>query len=509
MGFERITKLFNDGAERKGAARGLLKAIVGRGRIGVAMGCYSLWMIACCMGRPVEVAGFSGLLVPGWILPLVCNALASTVIALRFRQTRAVRSGRAWTVTLMALMTAAAILHLAWMELVGLPVGLQGALYVGASVLTGAGAALFRVEIDRVFGWLGTQQTLYQGVLAVGVQGVMLVVCLASGTAGESRGACETLGILALALPAVTGWLLYSVVRVLPRRRFFEHGLDAPLPFPTKFVATSAVQGVAAGALYGAMFLVLGKASNLSWEGAAAEIAGAVLLFLTALFLRLDFNRFIYKVAFPFVAAGFLLVGGRWVGIEAGAAILMAGFCYLDLVLWSLGACLIKNMGLPATWVAACPGAALFLGAVVGGMAVCAGMAHQSSAEIAEGGALMASLFLASALFLSSGSNMKYGWGTIVPGEGSIDLGGLEGVVRFMAVERGVSQRETEVMELLVQGKTRREICEALIVSPDTVKTHVRAIYRKLDVHSQQDLIDRVVAERDRLVEEPAVAPLG
>ena len=62
MGFERITKLFNDGAERKGAARGLLKAIVGRGRIGVAMGCYSLWMIACCMGRPVEVAGFSGLL---------------------------------------------------------------------------------------------------------------------------------------------------------------------------------------------------------------------------------------------------------------------------------------------------------------------------------------------------------------------------------------------------------------------------------------------------------------
>ena len=159
-------------------------------------------------------------------------------------------------------------------------------------------------------------------MLAVGVQGVMLVVCLASGTAGESRGACETLGILALALPAVTGWLLYSVVRVLPRRRFFEHGLDAPLPFPTKFVATSAVQGVAAGALYGAMFLVLGKASNLSWEGAAAEIAGAVLLFLTALFLRLDFNRFIYKVAFPFVAAGFLLVGGRWVGIEAGAAIL-------------------------------------------------------------------------------------------------------------------------------------------------------------------------------------------
>ena len=46
----------------------------------------------------------------------------------------------------------------------------------------------------------------------------------------------------------------------------------------------------------------------------------------------------------------------------------MAGFCYLDLVLWSLGACLMKNMGLPATWIASCPGAALFFGAVAGGL---------------------------------------------------------------------------------------------------------------------------------------------
>ena len=37
-------------------------------------------------------------------------------------------------------------------------------------------------------------------------------------------------------------------------------------------------------------------------------------------------------------------------------------------------------------------------------------------------------------------------------------------------------------------------------VSPDTVKTHVRAIYRKLNVHSQQELIDLIVAEREHLV---------
>lgn len=57
-------------------------------------------------------------------------------------------------------------------------------------------------------------------------------------------------------------------------------------------------------------------------------------------------------------------------------------------------------------------------------------------------------------------------------------------------------------MLLLARGESRRVICEELTVSPDTVKTHVRAIYRKLDVHSQQELIDRIVTERERLVDD-------
>ena len=64
-------------------------------------------------------------------------------------------------------------------------------------------------------------------------------------------------------------------------------------------------------------------------------------------------------------------------------------------------------------------------------------------------------------------------------------------------------------MLLLAQGKTRRAICEELTVSPDTVKTHVRAIYRKLDVHSQQELIDRIVAEREHLVDDGDDIALG
>ena len=41
------------------------------------------------------------------------------------------------------------------------------------------------------------------------------------------------------------------------------------------------------------------------------------------------------------------------------------------------------------------------------------------------------------------------------------------------------------------------------------VSCHVRAVYRKLDVHSQQELVDRIVAERERLVDDAEEVALG
>ena len=312
----------------------------------------------------------------------------------------------------------------------------------------------------------------------------------------------------AVALPFAAAALLRRVVRGFPRRRYYRYGADVPLPFPAKFVATSAVQGVAAGVLHAILFLL-----GASFAAVPALVIGQLiavgLLFATLVFVRLDFNRFIYKVAFPFAAVGFLLLAAAPQVPWAGVTVLFAGFCYLDLVLWSLGACLMKNMGLPATWVASCPGAALFFGVLAGGAVTCVALGGHPREDAAMLAGFVACLLLACALFLSSGSNLKHGWGTVLPGEGGLEAGDLEGVVRFMATERAVTQRETEVMLLLAQGKSRRAICEALTVSPDTVKTHVRAVYRKLDVHSQQELVDRIVAERERLVDDAEEVALG
>lgn len=68
----------------------------------------------------------------------------------------------------------------------------------------------------------------------------------------------------------------------------------------------------------------------------------------------------------------------------------------------------------------------------------------------------------------------------------------LEENCRKVAERRGLTPREAEIMELLARGRNSQAIQEKLTVSRNTVKTHVKNIYLKLDVHSQQELIDLV-----------------
>lgn len=63
-----------------------------------------------------------------------------------------------------------------------------------------------------------------------------------------------------------------------------------------------------------------------------------------------------------------------------------------------------------------------------------------------------------------------------------------EGVI----ADFGLTPRESEILTLLAQGRSIAVIQDGLVVSRNTVKTHVKNIYAKLDVHSQQELIDVV-----------------
>jgi LuxR family maltose regulon positive regulatory protein len=57
-----------------------------------------------------------------------------------------------------------------------------------------------------------------------------------------------------------------------------------------------------------------------------------------------------------------------------------------------------------------------------------------------------------------------------------------------------LSEREHEVLELIAEGLTNREIAQRLYIAAGTVKAHTSSIYGKLDVHSRTQAVARAHA---------------
>jgi len=54
-------------------------------------------------------------------------------------------------------------------------------------------------------------------------------------------------------------------------------------------------------------------------------------------------------------------------------------------------------------------------------------------------------------------------------------------------VERGLSPRQQEILQLLTSGLTNEEIAKECFISVDTVKTHCRSIYRRIGVKNPRE----------------------
>lgn len=61
-----------------------------------------------------------------------------------------------------------------------------------------------------------------------------------------------------------------------------------------------------------------------------------------------------------------------------------------------------------------------------------------------------------------------------------------------IATEYGLSKREAEVFSFLAKGRDTAYIKTELFISSGTVCSHRDRIYRKLGIHSKQELLDLV-----------------
>jgi DNA-binding CsgD family transcriptional regulator len=446
-----------------------------------AFALYKFWMLAIyqesLVSRPLGTGGTFSL--PFWIGLLALSAIICSCVALNFKRTN-VLFRQPWYlwITAVCMFVGTALLFI-WMGTVFERQGMAWLTYGLAMLFLSLGTIGLHIELGRIFGFLGMRQTILYNILGLlfGVVAIIVVLCLPLSFRW---------GVLALT-PFVLIGLLKKGMKALPVAKIYCEDHDEDFHIPYRFMATSLLQGVSFGLVCGILFSVNNLVFGIA-EIAVCVFVAIALVILTTLVLRLDFNRLIYQIGFLLLAFGLFCSPLSWTFGVVGTMLQMIGYLYLDLVLWALGSYLMKNRRQPATWVASCPTAALMTGRTIGAFMSSLGLQDPAAFEHLQVYASGMALFLVvAALFLTNKENLRLGWGFIQPS--SYEENDLERqTCSYIAQEYGLTKREEEIMLLMVRGMTRQSISGSLYVAPNTVKTHIHGIYRKLDVHSQDGM---------------------
>lgn len=209
----------------------------------------------------------------------------------------------------------------------------------------------------------------------------------------------------------------------------------------------------------------------------------------------------IYKAAMLCVLAGFLLVNpliSSMTSVPALAnVVLRAGGDLTRMLAFMLVAHVGTRNPMAAVGVTLFVGGPTALGSVAG-----AQLGILANAALARDPALFA-LLLATIVFAFVAYNVLSpdvfkldetvrAVEAVKPVRASAPVDTLVEAVQTVSREYGLTPRETQALELLAHGRNTAAIEQRLVVSRSTAKTHVRNVYAKLGVHSQQDLIDLV-----------------
>ncbi len=80
-------------------------------------------------------------------------------------------------------------------------------------------------------------------------------------------------------------------------------------------------------------------------------------------------------------------------------------------------------------------------------------------------------------------------------------------MLRDVLIQKGLSNREAEVAELVSKGLSNKEVANQLFVTEKTVKFHLTNIYKKMNVKSRAQLIVWCLPHLGFVDHEPAQAP--
>ena len=359
------------------------------------------------------------------------------------------------------------------------------ALAVPAVLLGGFGIALVILLWSELYGCLNPFRVALYYSASMIVAALLIYLC---------RGLLlPWLGAVVLVLPVVSLAACAAGFRSLPSGEL-PRAKPSKFSFPWKIVLLMAIYAFAYGLKESSMYQ-----STLGPHSAFGTLAAIVFVGVIARGGKFDFGV-IYRIALPLMVAAFLILPNVGVlGQAASDFCTSASYTAFSILIMLIMANLCYRYGMSAVWLFGIERGvrALFslfgrqteqlLGAPSFGLA--------GSDAVVSG--LVVILVVAATMSLFSEKELSSRWGVSFLGEDGaagdraiVKKQELANRCQELARSYGLSPREEEVLLLLAQRKTVGSIERELFIANGTAKTHIRHIYRKLDIHSRDELSD-------------------
>lgn len=262
--------------------------------------------------------------------------------------------------------------------------------------------------------------------------------------------------------------------------------------FPYKAVLFIAVYSLAYG-------IAAVDVSVVSARYVAVVPAAVVLLFIFLNTKRFNISVLL-RMALPLMLAGFLLVSFIPGELHAVSSFMLySGFATMEMLLLLMVCTIAYSSGTSAIWLFGVLGGTQFLarsiGSQLGGFAL--SFSGGSQYTLMSIGAIVA-VVLVSLTLMSEKSLFSF-WGAKATakdteggsaervGETSADSS-LEVRINALSATYALTDRETEVLYLVIKGKTNNQIARDMFISIGTVKAHLYHIYQKIGIHTRKEL---------------------
>lgn len=430
-------------------------------------------------------------------------AICALALRSRCRHPRDLHRGMRLTGSLCALLGTAAALVL---TLIGASEELA-VLALASGVLTGIGQGLLLCLFCSLTSHLGTRASLAHIVAALAISATLMVAChFLPDYIGRAIGLVCPLICLSASAEAQVSREIPKEEAGAPRNGGMSRERNSK-PFaierlkpPLQLCTICLVLGMSSG-FVGTSYELLPE--SFYQVSCLLVVLGtfmaAVLAYLSHFRLKMGAWSLTFKVALPLMAVSYLLLPFPAYGF-IGPGIHALGYQYFFVLLWPLlGSPRLRHRlpalatiggGLGAVQAGQTVGSALWICAFAGGGA----SADPMALTLASGVAMLLALLLA-VMF----ERPAFAWAEIRPGK-QADVGSspnYEQLMGLVGTRYDLSPREVEVLALIGRGHTRQNVADTLGVSLQTAKTHVARIYHKLDVHSQQEMLDVLEACRE------------